>query len=108
MRDVTPADPTLRDWMAFAPLYMLREAEDRHIELHMDASVLGALERMGYCVIEKSQQSDGCPGLDTTYRVTITHNGRKELNKFLDRVGLSRADLRAAARRAARNFGRGI
>jgi DNA-binding PadR family transcriptional regulator len=62
------------------------------------------LEQNGF--VTRETFADESHGGERVEIVRITKAGRIALNAFLDAVGISRRELRAAARRAAREFGR--
>jgi len=95
-----PIVPTYESWQVFAPLYLLREADERSLDINIDAGTLELLESRGYVVRVKKN-------IENLEIIGITHDGRRDLNVFLDAIGLSTPIKRAAVRRAARQFGHG-
>ena len=94
--------PSYPEWLLFAPLYMIREADERSALVEVNERILEVLESQHYIERESGETNGGEP----CELVRITHKGRRDLNDFLDRIGFSRRELRAAVRRAARDFGR--
>lgn len=78
--------PTLADWFELAPLYLVREAEERNLRIEGPPQIVAGLEAKGL--------------IDATGN--LTGLGRRRLNAFTDAIGLSMAARRAAVRRLAR------
>lgn len=78
--------PTLSDWFELAPLYIVREAQERGLVIAGPPQLVEGLRTKG--LIDRSGMT--------------TNEGRRRLNAFTDAIGLSLEARRAAARWYAR------
>ena len=102
---MTDASNTWHDWIALAPLYVIREAHARGVAVSVPQSVVVSLSKCGYLDVLPTVIRDGT-GAETRGEVyAITHAGRRALNLWLDEIGLQPTAIRAAVRRAVREFG---